>query len=94
MPQLHRGSSRESTSLRSYTLGFSNAFAAAWALVSLGHNRNRWCPRRAAMGHTPGRSRIHHRHVFAIAVALVGAAEDVRREVTGAARLDGTVGKG
>ena len=78
MLQPRRGSSRDRAGLYSYTLGFSNAFAAAWVVVSLGHHGSGWCPRGAAMGHAPVRLRIHHRHVPAIILALV-AAEEVRR---------------
>ena len=78
MLQPRRGGSRDRAGLYSYTLGFSIAFAAAWVVVSLGHNGSGWCPRGAAMEHAPGRLRIHHRHVPAITLALV-AAEEVRR---------------
>ena len=78
MLQPRRGSSRDRAGLYSYTLGFSSAFAAAWVVVSLGHNGSGWRPRGAAMEHAPGRLRIHHRHVPAITLALV-AAEEVRR---------------
>ena len=78
MLQPRRGSSRDRAGLYSYSLGFSNAFAGAWVVVSLGHNGSGLCSRGTAMGHAPGRLRNHHRHVLAIILALV-AAEEVRK---------------
>ena len=78
MLQQRRGSSRDRAGLYSYTLRFANAFAAAWAVVSFGHNGSGLSSRGAAMGHEPGRLRYHDRHVLAIILALV-AAEEVRK---------------
>ena len=78
MLQPCRGSNRDRTGLYYYILGFTGAFAAAWVVVSHGHNGSSCCPRGAAMEHAPGRLRAYHRRVPAITLALVGA-EEIRR---------------
>ena len=78
MLQPRRASGRDRACLYTYTLGFSSVFAAAWDVVSLGHNDSGRGPRGTVMEHAPGRLRIPHRHGPAITLALV-VTEEVRR---------------